>query len=197
MAVVAGLVPGTVPVEPESTAKHAGHLRIALQAGGARAHGLVSDGLPGGFAAARQVARPAQGLELLVATGVRVQTVVVHLALDLEAGHVGVAPVCAPPPGRRRAPCRRMGPCRAGCCTSPCYRTRRPLCTQPGWGSASYSCRCRRSRSRQDRCRPWSGPVQSAGGQTGARVEGFTQQLAGVVQTGMLRGTVLINTSTH
>ena len=52
MAVVAGLVPGTVPVGV-AVNHEAGHVRVALQAGGARAHGLVADGLPGGFAAAR------------------------------------------------------------------------------------------------------------------------------------------------
>ena len=90
VAVEAGLVRRTVHVRPALDGK-AGNVGVAFEAGGTAADRLVADGLAGGLAAAGQVTRTTHRPTFLVDTGVRVEAVVVHGALDLEAGHVRVA----------------------------------------------------------------------------------------------------------
>ena len=89
VAVDAGLVTGTVSVRP-AVHLSAGHVGVSSQTWRAGADGLVVGGGAGGLASTRGVAGPTDWPALLVTTDVSVQAVVVHPALDLDTGHVGV-----------------------------------------------------------------------------------------------------------
>ncbi len=90
VVVLTRLLRGTVQVRPTINGE-ARHFGISRQAGRARADGSMTHRRADRLSAAGHIARPADRSTLLVAAGVAVQTVVVCAALDLEAGHIGVA----------------------------------------------------------------------------------------------------------
>ncbi len=90
VVVLTRLLRGTIQVRPTINGE-ARHFGISGQAGRACADGSMTHRRADRLSAAGHVAGPAHRSALLVAAGVAVQTVVVCAALDLEAGHVGVA----------------------------------------------------------------------------------------------------------